>query len=43
MPIALAVVSQAVMPAAFLYSERCARERASLGEALRLLRNRRAA
>ena len=43
MPIALVVVSQAAMPAAFLYSERCARERASVGKAFRLLSNRRAA
>ena len=43
MPIALAVVSQAEMPAAFLYAERCARERASVGKAFILLPNRRAA
>ena len=43
MPIALAVVSQAAMPAAFFYSERCARERASVGKAFILLPNRRAA
>ena len=43
MPIALTVVSQAAMPAAFLNSERCARERASVGKAFRILPNRRAA
>ena len=43
MPIALAVVSHAAMPAAFLYAERCARERASLGKAFRLSPNGRAA
>ena len=43
MPIALSVISQAAMPAVFLYAEICARERASVGKALRLLPNRRAA
>ena len=43
MPIALAVVSQAAMPAEFPYSERCARENASVGKAFRLLPNGRAA
>ena len=43
MPIALTVVSKAAMPAAFLYAESCARERASVGKAFRLLQNRRAA
>ena len=37
MPIALAVVSKAAMPAAFLYSERCACERSSVDKAFRLL------
>ena len=43
MPINLDVVWQAAMPAALVYSETCARERASVGKALRLFPNRLAA
>ena len=43
MPIALAIISKAAMPATFPYLERSAREQGGLGKAFRLSQNRRAA